>query len=245
MLNKKKHPEKILPSGGSPLPDSAALDSPQSALRGVTPPDAPAKLPSPAPAVSKPAEKQPGPGRPATRPHCLRCSKRLERCKCKDGSLLTAKVVRAVDEARKRETLPLSKDEAEQILRFLCWGFGIAESAAAAMMTNLTWDEAEGVYSFSEEDVAALLPPAHKVLAKYAARLPSWIRDYRDEMALAMALYGVEKRKASAAAAILQSKTAKLPAPRPQIVPAAPLPKPLAPMPSAPETQAQSMGAPS
>ncbi len=133
-------------------------------------------MPPPAPATSKAAEK-PGPGRPATRPHCLRCSKRIERCKCKDGALLAGEVKSAVAEARKREAEPLSKEEAEQILRVLCWGLGVAESAAAAMLTKLNWDEAEEAYSFSEADVAALLPPAHKVLAKYAAKLPSWIRD--------------------------------------------------------------------
>lgn len=134
--------------------------------------------------------------------------------------MLPGQVQRAVEDAKKRETLPLSSDEAEQILRFLCWGLGIAESAAAALITKLSWDEAEEIYSFTEADVAALLPPAHKVLAKYAAKLPAWLRDYRDEMALGIAFYSVQKQKAAAATELLDRKAAVKPT-RPQLVPAA------------------------
>lgn len=206
-------------------PSSAAVDTPQADTPSALPSSSPALSVSPA-AVEAAAAPKAGPGRPATRPHCLRCGKRVERCKCKDGVLLPGSVTRAVDEARKREAAPLEREEAEQILRMLCWALGIGESVIAAMATKLTWNEAEEVYSFTEEDISALLPPAHRVLAKYAAKFPSWIRDYHDEMMLAMALYGVERGKSVHAGELLERKrlasqaAAKQTNSRPTIVPA-------------------------
>lgn len=127
---------------------------------------------------------------------------------------------RAVDLVKKAEIPELNQEEAEQIVRFLVWFLGVAESSAAALVTKLTWDEAEEIYSWSEQDVAAVLPPAHKVLKKHIAKLPAWIRDYRDEMQLGMALYQVHKQKISAANELLAKKAAP-PASRPQLVPSA------------------------
>lgn len=134
--------------------------------------------------------------------------------------MLPVEVHRAVDDAKKRDVPELGKEEAEQIVRFLVWFLGVAESAAAAAVTKLTWDEAEEIYSWDEADVAAVLPPAHKVLAKHISKLPSWLRDYRDEMALGMALYGVHKKKIAAQNELLAKKAAPAPS-RPQIVPSA------------------------
>lgn len=134
--------------------------------------------------------------------------------------MLPVEVHRAVDEAKKREIPELGKEEAEQIVRFLVWFLGVAESAAAAAVTKLTWDEAEEIYSWDEADVAAVLPPAHKVLAKHISKLPSWLRDYRDEMALGMALYGVHKKKIAAQNELLEKKASPAPS-RPTIVPPA------------------------
>lgn len=221
MINKKRKLEK------------SRADSPQNAAAIVAPADpkpqggdtpkpdtAAASLPRPAAASALPAAAKPGPGRPATRAHCLRCAKRVERCACKEGVLLPAEVHRAVDLAKKAEIPALGAEESEQIVRFLVWFLGVAESSAAAMITKLTWDEAEEIYSWSEKDVAAVLPSAHKVLAKHISKLPSWIRDYRDEMQLGMALYQIHKQKISAANELLAKKSAPAPS-RPQIVPSA------------------------
>lgn len=248
MLHKKKNlanassgatstPAVAAPSVSAPDTGSGA---PQAAAPGASTATAPARAVS-RPGPAEAGREKSGPGRPATRPHCLRCSKRLERCKCKDGALLPGQVERAVAEARKRETVPLDREEAEQILRFLCWGLGVAESAAAAALTKLTWDEAEEFFSFSEADIAALLPPAHKVLAKYAAKLPSWIRDYRDEFALALAFYAVEKQKGARASEFLERKSAKLPGARPQLVPAHAPTKPASEPPAAPAANPATM----
>ena len=207
MLSKKRKLEK-----------SIAADPP-----AVTPPapataDPPAVTP-PAPAAAPSQIAKPGPGRPPTRPHCLSCGKRIERCKCKDGATLPVEVTKAVEEAKKKEVVPLGAEESEQILRFLVWGLGIVESSAAALMTKLTWDEAEEAYSFDEKDVQALLAPAHRVLAKHIAKLPSWVRDYRDEFQLAIVFYRIQKEKYQAAAEILARKAPPaMPAARPQIV---------------------------
>ena len=217
MLHSKRKLEKsiVAPSAGA-APSTAAPAIPQSP--GATP-AAPPVAPSATPAAAAVLVAKPGPGRPPTRPHCLSCGKRIERCKCKDGATLPIEVTKAVEENKKKEVVPLGADEAEQILRFLVWGLGIVESSAAALMTKLTWDEAEDVYSFSEKDIEALLPPAHRVLAKHIAKLPSWIRDYRDEFQLAIVFYGIQKQKYQAAAEILAKKA-------PQMIPPAPASRP-------------------
>lgn len=132
--------------------------------------------------------------------------------------MLPAEITKAVEENKKKEVVPLGAEEAEQILRFLVWGLGVVESSAAALMTKLTWDEAEEAYSFDEKDVEALLPPAHRVLAKHISKLPSWVRDYRDEFQLAIVFYRIQKAKYQAAAEILARKAIPAAPPRPTIV---------------------------
>src|SRR6185437_2885773 len=77
------------PGGDTPKPDAAASLAPTPAASAL-------------PSSSAASTPKPGPGRPATRAHCLRCAKRIERCSCKDGVLLPVEVHRAVDEAKKR-----------------------------------------------------------------------------------------------------------------------------------------------
>lgn len=210
MLRKKKKSEdRAATPQVSPSAD-ATVEKPASVADIADPP-----APVPAPE----AKPKAGPGRPATKPHCLRCGKRIERCRCKDGALLSETVTRATVEAQKRAAEPLGREEAEQLLRVMCWALGIAESSVAALFTKLTWDEAEEVWSFTEEDIAALLPPAHKVLAKYAHKIPTWLRDLRDEMMLAMAVVNVHRAKASHAAELIAAKEkAKSAERKPQLV---------------------------
>lgn len=207
MLRKKKKTEADTPQV-SPSADTAA-EKPTSGAD--TAPSASVPVPEVKPKA--------GPGRPATKPHCLRCGKRLERCRCKDGALFSETVERATVEAQKRAAEPLGREEAEQLLRVMCWMLGIVESSAAALLTKLTWNEAEEVWSFTEEDITALLPPAHRVLAKYAHKIPAWLRDLRDEMMLAMAIVEVHRAKGSRAAELIAAKEkAKSAERKPQLV---------------------------
>lgn len=220
MINKKRKLEKSRVA--NPPQDPAAIVAPaepKPSGADTPKPEAAGSMPSTA-ASALPLDKTPkaGPGRPATRAHCLRCAKRVERCACKEGVLLPAEVHRAVDEAKKRDIPELGQEESEQIVRFLVWFLGVGESAAAGMLTKLTWDEAEEIYSWSEDEIRAVLPSAHKVLAKHISKLPAWLRDYRDEMTLGMALYNVHKQKFAAQNELLAKKSAPAPAPRPQIV---------------------------
>lgn len=183
MLHKRK-------AAGLPAPEPKGAEAAAAVLPSPTPAN-----PAAAAAAEAPKEKpKAGPGRPPSRPHCLKCGRRVEKCRCKDGSLLPAEVVAAAEEKKRAET-PFTAEDAEQIVRIFCWLAGIGESAAAALLARVPLGKAEEIFSFSEEDIRQLVPPAHRVLAKYIARLPAWFRDNRDEFALCMALYNVHRPK--------------------------------------------------
>lgn len=198
-------------------PRSASAPAPAADAEKPAPASQPAQPAAPSPAApspavpaketieaTKPVASSRPVGRPATKPHCLKCGKRLERCQCKDGAQLAAEVAAAAEEAKKKsEVKPIDCDEAEQILRFFCWVLGMGESAIAAMLAKIPWEQAEEAYSYTEDDIARLLPPAHRILAKYAYKLPAWIRDYRDEFALAIAFQAVQRAKQERLAAVI------------------------------------------
>ena len=243
MLHKRKNHETVsepspregLAPAGADAKPSAAPALPQTAAE-TRPVPAPAIAPGPAkPASVSAAAHKPGPGRPPSRPQCLRCHKRVERCKCKEGALLSPQLEKAAAEEQAPAETPLAKDEAETILRFCLWLLGIGQSGIAAVVSTLTWDEAQECWSFDDSDVEKLLPAAHRVLAKHAKRIPAWLRNNGDEIALLMALYNVEQAKAARAQALIDTKMKRelRPSPREE-KPAAPAPAQSLPRTAAP-----------
>lgn len=155
-----------------------------------------------------PVATQAGPGRPPKRPRCLRCGRKLHLCKCAKGALLAKQVEQAVETVESAPKNKFTTAEAEQILRMALYALGIVESGIAAIVSRMSWNEAQQVWSYDEKEVALLLPPAAKVLAKYADKLPVLFTKYRDEMALAWTFLQVTNAKISRSVEIIAKKHA-------------------------------------
>ena len=215
MLRKKKKsaaPGAENGAGGT-KPDSpivSAPSNPQTASPTIEPPKPAGGISADSRphSVSVASEAKAGPGRPKKHAHCLRCARRIERCKCKAGPLLAAAVAKAAEKIHTEAQPTISKDAAEQMLRIFLWALGVTESAIAGFVSGLTWSEAEECWNFTEEDVKALLPGASKILAKYAPKFPSILRDHLDEWMFCVALYNVHKEKYRAQCEMLAKKAA-------------------------------------
>lgn len=151
---------------------------------------------------------QAGPGRPPKKPRCLRCGRKLHLCKCSKGSLLAKQVEQAVEQAESSPKNKFSKEEAEQILRMALYCLGLVESGIASVVSRMTWNEAQQVWSYDEKEVALLLPPATRVLAKYADKIPVLFTKYKDEMALAWALMQVTNAKITRSVEVIAKRAA-------------------------------------
>lgn len=126
----------------------------------------------------------------------------------------------------------MDRAQAEQLLRMALFILGIAESGIAAVVSSLTWDEAQQIWSYNEKEVEILLPATHKVLAKYAHKLPDFLTRFSDEIALGFVFMQVTQAKANRSAAAIAQKHARKESEKPR--PLALVPRPAASAEAAP-----------